>query len=480
MARFPARSTARRLLVALVAVATTIGATPARPGGDVDRRHPTATLHLPESDGVRGRPMTSSVEPLDGPIPYVEVEYLATGLASDHGALGEFFVPNPPAGRTAPYTTRVLVRMPADPDHFNGTAFFEWNNVTFQTDLDALWATSNDMLMRHGYAFVAVSAQKQAVDNSPMSLKAWDPVRYGNVAHPGDQFSYDIFAQASRAVLECVMADREQPCPLPLGEVDVAIATGSSQSGLAMHRFVNHYHERVPDLFDGYLGQVAGVEQIADDLVPVLWVNSESESGTISQSAPGPLYRYWEIAGGSHGDIRQASYTLALVGRDQASVPTSETYSRFDQYGERQPGGQCPQNFMPSRWAVNAAVVAIDRWARDHADAPAVLEPFERDAAAELVRDQHENVVGGLRLPPMTVPVAGYVGNQCWLVGRMRQFDAATLAELYPTRDDYLAKLQAATTEAVEARILLPEDGAHLMELARNSPLFGDPDVRRR
>ena len=32
------------------------------------------------------------------------------------------------------------------------------------------------------------------------ALKQWDPERYGDLVHPGDQYSYDIYSQAAQAV----------------------------------------------------------------------------------------------------------------------------------------------------------------------------------------------------------------------------------------------------------------------------------------
>ena len=59
-----------------------------------------------------------------------------------------------------------------------------------------------------GFAVVGVSAQRVGVEGptaelaalgmvSP-SLKGDDPERYGDLQHPGDDFSYDIFTQAAR------------------------------------------------------------------------------------------------------------------------------------------------------------------------------------------------------------------------------------------------------------------------------------------
>lgn len=235
----------------------------------------------------------------------------------------------------------------------------------------------------------------------------------------------------------------------------------------------------MPRVFDGYLPQVAPIEDVRADLVPILWVNGESELRGTSQTDRGRFYRYWEIAGASHGDIRQAAYLLATLARDHALGP-SEPYvgipyltydaEQWEQYGEQEPGGSCPRNFFPSRWAVSAAVIAIDRWVRT-GEEPARVPPFERDASGRVVRDANQNIKGGLRLPPMEVPIATYVGNECNLVGRTSQFDAAKLASLYSSHADYVAKMRAATDRAVAAGIMLAEDGERLMRLAEASSI---------
>jgi hypothetical protein len=62
-------------------------------------------------------------------------------------------------------------------------------------------------LIRHGDAYVAVSAQKVGIEGGggvlgaglPV-LKQSNPARYAPLSHPGDAFSYDIFSQAGRLV----------------------------------------------------------------------------------------------------------------------------------------------------------------------------------------------------------------------------------------------------------------------------------------
>ena len=44
---------------------------------------------------------------------------------------------------------------------------------------------------------MGVSAQQVGIDN----LRQKDPARYGSLMDPGDQYSYDIYTQAARALL---------------------------------------------------------------------------------------------------------------------------------------------------------------------------------------------------------------------------------------------------------------------------------------
>jgi hypothetical protein len=179
-----------------------------------------------------------------------------------------------------------------------------------------------------------------------------------------------------------------------------------------------------------------------------------------------------------HGDISQANYLVATLARDQSAplpFPGAAPYvtyepERWTQYGDRSRGGSCPEDLFPSRFAVNAAVIGIDRWVRG-GPAPAIVPPFERDADGAVVRDADGNMKGGLRLPPMTVPVATYVGNECSLIGRMTQFDAARLAELYPTHQAYVDALRAAADKAVKQRIMLPADADNMMREAESSQI---------
>ena len=108
---------------------------------------------------------------------------------------------------TAPFTTRLVVRRPIDAARFDGTVVVEWLNVSGGLDASPDWTYTHVEIVRSGSAWVGVSAQVVGIDGrdaddpgSFMALKRADPERYGELEHPGDDFSYDIFRQAGEAI----------------------------------------------------------------------------------------------------------------------------------------------------------------------------------------------------------------------------------------------------------------------------------------
>jgi hypothetical protein len=337
------------------------------------------------------------------------------------------------------------------------------------------------MLMREGAAYVGVSAQEAGIRH----LKAWDPVRYGSLAHPGDDYSFDVFAQAAAAV-----RDAAPDGPDPMGGLDVrrVIATGHSQSGGRLRTYVNEVQNRT-GVVDGFFlsGQGNPVFDVDNLRVPVIAYMSDAE---ISNRVPdpSPWLRVWHVAGTAHNGTWYAHYLADEVRRDYIGGDQNVTFdeTRSGEYGQEltpfmAPPGVLPSTLgcpnpngaeMPDRYAISMAFHHLDQWARAPGYGKDVPQPplAEFDAGGNVVRDEYGNIVGGLRLPPIDVPVATYVACGVVLSGTYA-FDVATLRQLYPTRDAYVAKMQAATDRALTAGYLLPEDAADLMARAQRAVL---------
>lgn len=84
-------------------------------------------------------------------------------------------------------------------------------------------------------------------------------------------------------------------------------------------------------------------------------------------------------------------------------------------------------------------------------------------------RDAHGNVLGGIRLAEIAVPVARETAELCGLGGTHVPFDADTVNRLYPTHADYVAKVTAASRAAVKAGFLLQADADRTIAKARRS-----------
>ena len=85
---------------------------------------------------------------------------------------------------------------------------------------------------------------------------------------------------------------------------------------------------------------------------------------------------------------------------------------------------------------------------------------------ANLARDADQNALGGLRLPPIDVPVARYLSDNCVLGGLTVPFTEPELLARYPTHDDYYSQMVARTAVSVGAGYLLPEDAVDLLTRA--------------
>ena len=158
----------------------------------------------PVLEGIPGKPsLLLGAFEIDS-VGYVAEEFFCSGTASSYGPEGELGPDGQwqvtPSG-TADFTTRVVAMTPADRSQFNGTVLVEWLNVSGGIDAPALWLMAHREVLRAGYAYVAVSAQKVGVDGGAsligidMSLKAQNPTRYASLSHPGDAFAFDIFSQ---------------------------------------------------------------------------------------------------------------------------------------------------------------------------------------------------------------------------------------------------------------------------------------------
>lgn len=421
------------------------GAPPAYPVAD-------AVLTGPVSGGLHGHPMWDSWYALE-PLGYVEEEYFVSGRARVQ-----------PDGAEADYLTRIIVRRPQDPKRFNGTVVLDWANVTAQFENPVTTLESHAFLVANGYAFVHLSAQRAGLCCTPLTPQAWDPVRYAALNHPGDAYAFDMLAQIAKAL-------RGPPGLGAMGGLKVrrVIAAGQSQSAQRLHDYVDFGYAR-SRVIDGFLihGDVGRGKTFAELPVPVLQLLSDFEAAPEAPAAHAN-YALWEIAGAAHSDLWIGWHQEAGQGARMAGLPRQPDESLHEvagNYGEQLHPllGVCTAAgaAFPTRYAVNAALQALHDWT-GQGKAPPSGPRYQFDAGGKLARDAHGNALGGIRYPPVDVPVASYRSTDCQLGGITVPFTELQLQGLYPTHADYFCRMQAATRATVAAGWLLPADAAELM-----------------
>jgi hypothetical protein len=388
-------------------------------------------------------------------------------------------------GVSAPYRTRVAVYRPIDPKKFNGTVVVEWLNVSGGTDDSPDWTLSHNELVRDGFAWVGVSAQKVGVD----AAKTSDPAEYSSLSQPGDSFSYDIFSEAGQAV-------RDDAAMILAGlRPRTLIAVGESQSAGRLMTYIDAV-QPIAHVFQGFLvhsqfGTGASLSQapqtnfsapapttIRSDLgVPVLEFETETDvdnsnlTDRLHYGNP-KWFRLWEVAGSSHYDY----YGLAIGPNDTGNGQGAVDNLAAMQNPTRTPVGgfSCavPINTGGTHWALDAAVYWLNRWVVDGTSPPrAALLATTHVSPVMYQLDANGNAIGGVRTPQVDAPIAalgsqGNSGGFCLLFGSTVPYGAAHLASLYKNHVQFVSAWARAVRRGRTDGFLLTPDGVELLHAA--------------
>jgi hypothetical protein len=438
--------------------------------------------------GGRGRPFTATAADLVA-AGYTEKEFFFAGEATAYVLQGEMSMDGKwrlMEASTAPFKSRLLVRRPMDPLTFNGTVVVEWLNVSGGADGDPGFMYNAAEILREGYAFVGVSAQVVGVEGGGFSragagavpLKQYDLERYGSLRHPGDEYSYDIFTQAARVIRGAGGASVLEGL-----EPERVIGYGESQSAMRMVSYVNGVHPLV-EQYDGFFihsrgaggapfeggrgfqGMRGSATFIRDDLAePVFQYQTETDvTGRLAflpaRQPDSDRLRTWEVAGTAHADRHILDFNAKLRAGG----------SRLAYEGV---------NDGPKHFVIKAALHSLDRWMRSGTE-PARVEPLRTDASGSPVKDEHGNTLGGVRSPHVDVPIATHSGDPPpggndggfrFLFGSTTPFTRQKLMTLYPTHEDYVAKVAASARRAREAGFLLEPEEQAMVAKAEAAPI---------
>jgi len=465
-----------RLLASLLTLAVALWAGVATAGVPI----PVVTGPIPANvkpgDASHDYPQLATsldlARPLDlASLGYVEEEYFFSGTANVYST--------PPLATGTivssghPYKSRIIIRRPTSPAQFNGTVLIEWVNVTSGYNNDALFRLSQDHLVRAGYAYVGVSAQRVGVQVPPGGLTAWSPTRYGsldvtdNGTITDDSLSYDIFSQAAQAIRTPQGVD--MLAGLPVRRI---IAIGASQSQGRLVTYHNSIHP-LANVFDGYVLVLGLGGMLRTDLgVKVFKVDTETDLlflGEVAARQPDSDHlRTWETAGASHVSFSDHARRVGLVARD--SLPPYTPW-----ICDIQPALSHVATFQ----VLNAVYGHISRWISHGTPPPTAprVDVLSEGPPVVLNRTSLGLATGGIQLSQQAVPTA--VENAinsgpglCILYGSHTPFDAATLAQLYQNHHAYVSAVSDVNNENVKAGYILSEDAeANIFEAEQSGIL---------
>ena len=424
---------------------------------------PIAATGTP-GDGSRNHPFFASNRDLAGR-GFVEEEFFIEGTASRYATAGQVTGTVVDSGH--PYRTRVVVRRPASAAAFSGTVLVEWTNVTNNMDMENTWFQIHEHVLRRGYAWVGVSAQRNGVN----ALRNWNPARYGSLdvskrnalgaeTITNDALSFEIFAQAVEAArgggLLGGLVARE------------LIATGHSQSAQRLSTYVNAIDPIMRNL-DGFALHGSLATTIRMDLrVPVWKINSEFDVRALearTRRADNVNFRTWEVAGTSHNDAQSYRSRVALQLRDNGTFVESALNCTF------MPAGST----VPFHYAMSAGLDHLVKWIRTGEAMPsAPLLDLTMGPPVVLTRNALGLATGGIQLSQMSVPIAVSSGTNfgpgtCDRWGYTDLFDDETLDSLYRNHGSYVSKVDRATRENLARGFITVEDAEATIAAAAQS-----------
>lgn len=432
---------------------------------------------LTEVDVPGTTPMSAAAIELED-FDYSEREFYAEGVAQRYrGAISTSFETAGSIDGDFTYRTRVLVRAPI-PENFNGTLIVEWTNVTLGQDGDFVFSEVHDEIMREGYAYAVVSAQRIGVQR----LTTWSYERYNDLSveadnidpetgedidSTGDVLSWDIMTQIAEALKE----NSGDNAPLPGLTVSNVIATGQSQSAIRLTSYYNTIRAMY-NIFDGFVFWDRSTELRSDLTVPAISVNSEALAPTWIAPVTAKYTRAWDVAGSTHGSLYTAEYMDDMFIRDE-SMPGPEGPMSFTEIVEPSCERLPPFSTVPAGLVVTAAFDSVRKWITSGVEAaPSIY--FSRDSEDTLIFDTDGQVEGGIRLSQFSAPTAEVIATNgstfpCSISGSHRFFTAEELITRYGTHDEYVAKVRIATEQVEEDGYILPVDADAVIQAAVDS-----------
>jgi hypothetical protein len=469
-------------------------------GAAADQTSPVTVAPAPVGQGEIQVPATRATAGLVQS--YVEEEYFVSGLA-DIYTYNETPVPGEaiiqpvnatfPQTEDVPYTTRIIVKRPANVEDFSGTLVIEWWNSTAGFDTAPVWDPMAEFAAREGWIYVGVTNSTTSIGFLKAGCLLFGLVevadcqtRYAALDMSANGLAYDIVSQIANLLKN--PADPQNP--LPAGyTVERLYHAGQSQQGGSMVTYATNFHFAAND---GYFVQAAGTARplnfgpdcaevgapaypdctprltgtdslVATDLpVPVVRTLTETDVGRALtdglRQTDTPTFRYYEIAGASHVTTHKGIEVIPGLLLEDFCLNEMNTLA------DGQVLGSFPQRAM---WK------NLDDFVRSGTPMPAGL--VLDSSGGVISRNFFGNALGGVRTTDMEAFIASYGPNNtfdpslppelhdiaqlaCYLSGSTFRQSPATIAVLYGNHQGYVQAVTQAADALVAQRFLLPAD----------------------
>ncbi len=423
--------------------------------------------------------------------PYGSKDPGVADLASRGYVQEEYFISGK-IGDGLPYTTRLLVRRPADPKKFSGIVIAE---SIRSNAVRSMWSEAPYMMSR-GHAYVEIGSNLSV----NTMVKPSDPARYASLNVPNPKPGGLVFGHVQEIVAQAGMLLRSnQPNgPFQGFKVRHVILAGCSEQGMFVRLYMRDSHPvwrtaNNHSIFDGYFPACVGdwppVVATEDGKslptftqppveVPVILLATSEPEGfpqdgrryrRPDSDAPGDKFRLYEVAAMPHGLDARAYFGPGKPARMLTCNGVSYSYSHF-----------------PGAYAANNALDKLIAWVDKGTPPPRAARVETESAKGPLILDQYGNPKGGVRTTALDVPVAEYhlcnVGKADNInpvginfgMAYEAPFTPERLKALYPTRQAYLDKVNHRLDELVRDGWYLKEDAdearAQAAEYAKTMP----------
>ena len=337
---------------------------------------PQAPANLPESPTAVALPTISAEITGPGPM-FDSVPSLAPGkgLAAFNYQAREYFVSGTANGE--PYTTRIVVRKPADNAKFSGLVLTEAMHGSGSAHM---FEFTSIYTMASGHAAVEI------LTTPPAQFTALNEARYKDLKLAGAQTN-EILAQVGSLVRSGSLVG---------GPVRKMVLGGTSMTaGVLINYLPAHMVYRTPKMeriYDGFLPMSNGA-LVRDVDVPVIHVPTMHEvSGNITNKQDsdeaGKQYRLYEFSGMGHIDTR-----------DSVRMQPNPCVD--------------PLSMFPVQAYMSVALDHLFKWVDKGTVPPRaqriLLDRDQSNDGSMMALDEHGNPRGGIRTVYVDVPVVKYV-----------------------------------------------------------------------